>query len=391
MVDFLNPVVLILQLNEKTMPSPANRIWTLMARKLTNEISEEELQELEQLLRNHPDEHYAVEIITEQWQQTPKTDIPSLEKNFEKIWETIQLQELNNLNSPQRATTGISIVKIPSKKIIWLSLAAASIVGLCLVIVSQLSNSASQKTAAITPTEISTKYGSKTKLLLPDSTVVWLNSGSKLTYDNNYGKTIREVKLTGEAYFDVMKNAAKPFIIHTDKMDIKVLGTAFNVKCYPGEKTMETSLIHGSIEVTLKTRQSEKIILKPNEKLVLSNENYIRASPPNKNDTDIKSIAREPQALVSITPVTYTTTENAIIETAWLQNKLVFNKETFEDLASRMERWYGVSILFKYERLRKTRLTGSFENETVQQALKALQYTTQFKYTINKNEILIFK
>jgi transmembrane sensor len=372
------------------MPLPANRIWTLMARKLTNEISVEELQELEQLLRNHPDEHYAVEIITEQWKQTPKTDIPSLEKKFEKIWETIQLQEINNLNSTENKVLEIGQDKSGSKKIIWFSLAAASIIGLSLFIVSQFLNTASQKIATVAPYEISTKYGSKTKLLLPDSTVVWLNSGSKLTYDNNYGKTVREVKLVGEAYFDVVKNAAKPFIIHTDKMDIKVLGTAFNVKCYPGEKTMETSLIHGSIEVTLKTRQSEKIILKPNEKLVLSNENHYQSSPQNKNDTGTRSTAIEPQALVSITPVTYTTTENAIIETAWLQNKLVFNKETFEDLALRMDRWYGVSISFKDERLRKTRITGTFENETVQQALDALRYTTKFNYTIKKNEITIF-
>ena len=120
--------------------------------------------------------------------------------------------------------------------------------------------------------EISTRYGSRTKLLLPDSTQVWLNSGSKLSYNKTYGNGTREVTLSGEAYFDVVKNPAHPFIIHTVNIDIKVLGTAFNVKSFPGEKNTETSLIRGSIEVTFKNRPSEKIILKPNEKLITANE-----------------------------------------------------------------------------------------------------------------------
>jgi len=100
---------------------------------------------------------------------------------------------------------------------------------------------------------------------------------------------------------------------------------------------------------------------------------------------------QEPEALVSITPVTHDHIDNEVIETAWVYNRLVFNKETFEQLALRMERWYGVSIVFKDERLRNNRITGTFENETVQQALQALQYTTKFNYRINKNEITIFR
>jgi len=362
-----------------------------MARKLNQEISVEELQELEQLLPQHPDEHYAVEIIAEHWQQTPKTDKLPVEKSFEKLWENIQLKELEKLNNAEAALPALPWQKPRSKKIIWLSIAAACIIGLTFFLANKFTNAGSQNTAANTANEISTKYGSKTKLLLPDSTQVWLNSGSKLTYDNNYGKTLREVKLTGEAYFDVVKNAAKPFIIHTEKMDIRVLGTAFNVKCYPGEKSMETSLIHGSIEVTLKSRQSEKIILKPNEKLILSDENYNPSSTNKKTLTATNSTVQEPEALVSITPVTHDHIDNEVIETAWVYNRLVFNKETFEQLALRMERWYGVSIVFKDERLRNNRITGTFENETVQQALQALQYTTKFNYRINKNEITIFR
>ena len=366
---------------------PANRIWTLMARKLNHEISEDELQELEQLLRQHPDEHYAVEIITEQWEQCPKRDAILLEKSFQTLWDSIQSSELENIYPTEQISPSISNRRARSIKLIWISLAAACFAGIGFFIINLLTDNAAKKTAAIIPNEITTKHGSKTKLLLPDSTQVWLNSGSKLTYDNNYGKTLREVKLTGEAYFDVVKNADKPFVIHTEKMDIKVLGTAFNVKSYPGEKHVETSLIHGSIEVTLKSRQSEKIILKPNEKLILINEDYNN----NKKLAGKNKPEPLPEALVSIMPVTFDNIDNDIIETAWVHNKLVFNEETFEDLALRMERWYGVKIHFRNDGLRTNHITGTFENETVQQALDALQYTTPFKYTINKNEIAIFK
>lgn len=373
------------------MPLPAHRIWTLMARKLNHEISADELQELELLLRQHPDEHYAVEIITEQWNQSHQKDNTTLGKSFEKIWDVIQTNELQQLTAVTGHSPSIEPAKYRTHKLIWLSVAAATFIGLVFFSINTLTGDDTPKVAFITPNEISTKYGSKTKLLLPDSTQVWLNSGSKLTYNNDFGKTLREVKLSGEAYFDVVKNPIKPFIIHTEKMDIKVLGTAFNVKCYPGEKQVETSLIHGSIEVTLKSRQSEKIMLKPNEKLILTDDNYNRSSN-NKNQVAGKNnTAPEPQALVSIIPVTHNHADNDIIETAWLNNKLVFNKETFEELALRMERWYGVSIAFNDDRLRDNRITGTFENETVQQALKALQYTTRFNYTISKNEITIFR
>jgi ferric-dicitrate binding protein FerR (iron transport regulator) len=208
-----------------------------------------------------------------------------------------------------------------------------------------------------------------------------------MTYDKNYGVQLREVNLTGEAYFDVVKNTGKPFIIHTSQIDIKVLGTAFNVRCYPDEKNTETSLVRGSLEVSLKDRQ-EKIILKPNEKLVISNN-----EAGQEKETAAKTVQAiiQPANVIELGHLSLLPQDNSIVETSWVNNKLVFRSETFEELALKMQRWYAVNIIFKDERIKTKRFTGIFENEGIAEALSALKLTTPFSYSIDHEKIIISK
>jgi len=235
--------------------------------------------------------------------------------------------------------------------------------------------------------EIVTKNASKTNLVLPDGTKVWLNGGSKLSYDDTYGRKLREVILVGEAFFDVTKNPEKPFIIHTRKMDIRVLGTAFNVMCYPDEKKVETSLLRGSIEVTLKDRPTEKIYLKPNEKLTLIDDKVVNS--PGNNSRKIIPGTASAEPMIAISHITYQAKDSSVIETSWLQNKLIFESETFEEVAKKMEKWYDVSIQFSDESVKNLHFTGTFEKETVSEALSAMQITTPFHYSISKKRLII--
>ena len=234
--------------------------------------------------------------------------------------------------------------------------------------------------------EVSTHNGSKTHLVLPDGTRIWLNAGSRLTYDKNYGATQREVNLTGEAFFDVAHNADKPFLIHTARIDIKVLGTSFDVKSYSTDKTTEATLIRGSIEVSIKDRPSEKIILKPNEKLVVANDDSTlhRTRPVRHADDAVD------EPLVAIRKPTYEQATGAVIETSWVYNKLIFREEGFGDLARQMERWYGVTIRFTDPAQEDWKFTGTFESETIQQALNALRMTANFNFTIQDNQVTIY-
>ncbi len=370
-----------------------DRIWTLMSRKLSGEATVTELSELDELLRIHRDIDIPTQFVEEFWNiSTENDDEDFLEATFHLHADILEKKGFQ-LNSTHTETGSLSLEKPKyiSKKRRLFILTASSIFLMAVLLASIYFTSKSNNSIPnkIAKSEVSTKKGSRTKVQLPDGTNVWLNSSSKLTYDNqNFGNVIREVTLSGEAYFDVVKNKSKPFIIHTAKMDIKVLGTVFNVKCYPGEKTTETSLIHGSVEVSVKDRE-EKITMKPNEKLILINNEKIAAE--NNPETAAKNSTKINQPIIELSHLTLYPSNNEVVETGWVQNKLVFTNESLEDVASKMQRWYSVTIVIKNEQLKQELLTGIFEKETIQQALKALQYTTRFNYKTTNDTITISK
>jgi len=243
-----------------------------------------------------------------------------------------------------------------------------------------------------TLSQVSTKPGSRmTQIQLPDGSVVRLNSSSSLTYDKNFGKNVREVNLTGEAFFDVTKDSSHPFIIHTNVIDIKVLGTAFNVKSYPNDAITETSLIRGTVEVTVKNRSNAKIYLEPNQKLVVANDNSVlNTTSPHQHQQKANKPEVSAKQIYAVQPLTLSPVDSTIIETSWVANRLVFQEnETFKEMALKMERWYGVQIYFTSEEVAGYRPFASFKNETVTQALDELKLGLKFNYKIEGNIITI--
>ncbi|WPQ63117.1 FecR domain-containing protein [Chitinophaga sancti] len=230
-----------------------------------------------------------------------------------------------------------------------------------------------------------TAKGQKSTFIMEDGTRVTLNADSKLEYSDDFATKNREVYLTGEAFFDVHADPQKPFIIHTSKMDIKVLGTAFNVKSYPDEASSEATLIKGAIEVTVTDNPSEKIILKPSQKLVLTNFDSTR-----RKAVSIKDLVPNVPSVTSMTYLNDRKDSSVVMETSWLQNKLVFQDEDFGTLAKRMERYYNISIHFNRVGYRQLRFTGVLEGETIAEALNALHLTENFNYKIEDSTIVIY-
>jgi ferric-dicitrate binding protein FerR (iron transport regulator) len=363
------------------------RIWELMARKLAGEASVEELGELDQLLRTNPDLHFSIQAITDLWENTrPLADETSLQISYQQ--HVVRMQELGIAIGQETDDNNYLLQgarQAPRRRrAVWM-VAGFFVAVVVALFFYQLQPAAikTQARAEVTPSVISTRNGSKTKVQLPDGTQVWLNAGSRLTYDKDFGNRLREVTLIGEGFFDVVRNEHKPFIIHTAKMDIKVLGTRFNVRSYPTDKTTEAALIHGSIEISLKDRPAEKILLKPNEKIVVANKDTIK---PQEQATHGKE---NPEPLVAIQHLTYTRNDSSVIETSWVDNKLVFVKESFKDLAPRLERWYGVTLKLGDEKVAALRFTGIFTDETVEEAMQALTITAPFNYKFQGKTITI--
>jgi len=352
--------------------------WVLISKKLSGEASPAELKELENLVRDHPEWQYAIQNLEDLWKhQPPKSD---QETEDAYLLHLHRMKEKNIAFGDFPADT-VPISKNRVRKWYWVA-AAVFVVTAGLFAFGILFNKENTKALSVTKeeNEVTTHPGSKSKLQLPDGSVVWLNAGSKLTYKKEYGQQRREVILSGEGYFDVVKMEDKPFLIHTSNITIKVLGTAFNVKAYPEDKQTETSLIRGSIEVTIKNRPDNKIILSPNEKLIVENESFFKQE---------KDSVKTAQPVISINKLRHNPVDSTVAEIQWVENKLVFNDESFAEVAVKMERWYDVEIELTDPQLLQKRLTGNFEKETIEQALEALKISIPFSYEQTGSKIII--
>jgi ferric-dicitrate binding protein FerR (iron transport regulator) len=229
--------------------------------------------------------------------------------------------------------------------------------------------------------EIVTKRGSKSFVKLPDGTTVRLNTDSRLTYTIFSGGKTREVTLEGEAFFDVAHDSLRPFIIHSGKVKIKVLGTSFNVRNYPQDNVLETTLIKGKIEVSLESRPEDIIILKPTEKLIIA-KSQDELSNTTKGTTNIND-------KVVLTSITYLRHDSLVAETSWLNDRLVFVNQPLEKIAIELERKYAISITFKDPRVKNYRYTGVFDNVSLEKIFELIKYSKNINYKIDNKSIVI--
>lgn len=355
---------------------PQTLFWNLLAKKLAGEATPEELEQLDELMRQHPEWMYPAQHIQDLWNLKAVPQNPQQqEEAFARHLEQMKQKGISIPGSaPEEPDPFLQPPKKRNRRLL-IPIAALCILAAVLLVVWRPDTS---PPAVKQVSEVQTRSGSRTRLTLPDSSTVWLNAGSKLSYGTGFGTSHREVTLSGEAYFDVKKSKT-PFIIHTSAIRVTVLGTAFNVKSYPNEKTTETSLVRGKVEVTVNSRPGEKFLLEPNEKLVVAN---------NTQEMQKSSPGKKEEPLIVLGKITQLE-DSSIVETSWIDNKLVFMDESFAEVAAKMERWYNVEIKITDKKIAAARLTGTFENESVTTALKALQITTPFRFTQEQNRITI--
>jgi len=240
----------------------------------------------------------------------------------------------------------------------------------------------------ITYSEHKVSYGSKSQLVLPDGSKVWLNAGSKLRYSLQFNQAIREVYLEGEAFFDVSKNKNKPFLVRTTGVTIKVLGTAFNVKAYPDEKTIETSVQRGFVQVVSNIPSisgAQKVFLHANQKatfdkIVTRMENTAVVNKP--IEKEVKADTIEKAKTISVIDAVDVTTVSSWKDTRWK-----IEQERLDNLAVKIERRYDVKIIFDDQNLKSYVFSGVLEDESLEQVLNVIKLSAPVNYEVNQKVV----
>jgi transmembrane sensor len=236
-------------------------------------------------------------------------------------------------------------------------------------------------------TAIEAPLGSKSFVTLSDGSKVWLNAGSKLKYPNSFGKKRREVFLEGEAYFDVVKSKTTQFVVRTGYINIKVLGTEFNVKAYPEENTIQTTLVRGLITIngdpSKPAGPKEDIYKQPNQSLTfIKNPEIHEPEKDTRRKPDVKSEQRK-EDLVLLPEV------DPAIYTSWKDNRWKIQGESLFDLTVKLERRYNVKFQFNSESLREYKFTGILRDETLEQILNLMKLSAPIEYSIRDNTVIL--
>ena len=201
--------------------------------------------------------------------------------------------------------------------------------------------------------EINAPKGARIEFLLPDSTTGWLNSGATLRYPAQFAQN-RKVELTGEGFFNVMHREQSDFTVGVRDMDVKVLGTRFNVSAYDNDGVTEVVLQEGKVEIMGKTAAFNQVLM-PGEKI---------------------SFNREKKSLNKLTV-------DPKIYTAWIDGYLVIDNEPLSIIAKKFERWYNLEITIEDEVLKNFRFRATFQDEPIEEVLRFIAMTTPLTYRID--------
>ena len=209
-----------------------------------------------------------------------------------------------------------------------------------------------------------TPYGEKSKVVLSDGTVVWLNAGSTLKYSNKFNTANRKVELNGEGYFEVRRNEKLPFFVKTKDLQLQVLGTKFNFRDYPEDHEVVVSLLEGKVELNNLLKKEKEAILAPDERAILNKTN----------------------GRMTVETVT---ASNA---SQWTDGYLFFDEELLPDIVKELERSYNVTIRIANDSLNTFRFYGNFvrREQSIQEVLDALASTEKIQYKIEERNITIY-
>ena len=324
------------------------RFWELSTGKIHHDLNEGEEQELNSILSN----------------DKKKKQFEGIQQLNSKIRKVGLLKSVSIYRSQRKIQEQFRHKKIQ----MWTAVAKyAAIVLLAFTVgnifnLTDIFNTTEEKFA-----EVIAPMGQMSRVQLPDGSQVWLNSGTKLSYNNNFGTNSRNLRLQGEAFFKVEKSKI-PFKVKLKSMEIEVLGTSFNVVSYKKEDYSQVTLVEGEVKLK-KFSGKEILVLKPSEQYTVSD---------NCKNKKLKVVDT-----------------NFYIN--WINGKVVFDEERLEDVATKLRRWYNVRIDFSHPELKNIKFSGTIQkNKSVNHFTDAIEELLHLKveytsYSSKKDFILISK
>lgn len=300
--------------------------------------------------------------LLREWQQASPDNKTDLEK-YRKIWtETDSATQINRFDTAKawkKVDTNIESRQLRLRRLKNLAytvsgMAASLLIFLALTFYTGLFSSSESKIA------LTTTYGSRSEVILPDGSLVKLNAGSNLEYHFDQLSKTRSVDFSGEAFFEVAKSK-QPFVITTpDGIKVKVLGTKFNISAYSEDHLVQTSLVEGKVEMS--TGDAGQLVLSPGQ---------------------IASFDKQANKLEYITG-------EVSHQVGWTQNKLYMDNMSLQEVCIRLERWYDVDITLSNQDMgEKIHYTGVLKEQTVKDVLDALSRLSSISYEMKGKDIQI--
>lgn len=324
------------------MNNPANDFERLILDYFKNNSTPEEIQRITLLLKENPS-------FKEKFHEMSRAYALASSSYFERrrIGNFEQMRNRLNFHS-SRKQKHLRRIRIWSAAAILILLVGFSATLL------YMPSSSNQIPLAPSYCQVEIPRGATSKLTLPDGSVVHLNGSTTLKYDASLQHNPqREVYLSGEAYFEVAKNTEKPFIVHAEKVSIKVLGTVFNVSSYPENPDIQVSLLEGSVKVAADSEAKKEIILTPNEQAIYNKANG-RLS---MRKTD------------------------ATLQASWITGRMVFVNERLSDILKRIEKKHDVHILVQSPKINKEFFSGSIDLDlTLDEILSYIDVDNKFAW-----------
>ncbi|MFA5327470.1 MAG: FecR domain-containing protein [Prolixibacteraceae bacterium] len=335
----------------------------LLKKFAANKCSPDEVDAVFNWVQEQPDKITGENLLKNYWKELEVTELPD---NETALWRLYKIHHTINLNQSERLTEN-KIRSLLTKKFSPVRMLYRAAAILLIPVITLLVYTYVFQPELYSALNISQKYeivsppDSRTHFELPDGTKVWLNDESKMVYPQRFiGKT-RTVQLIGEAYFEVSPDKSKPFIVETQGIAVKAVGTCFNIKAYHGDPDIETTLESGKVIILKDTgKKSEICEMEPGQHFVFN------------RTTNKYSLKRED-------PAKYV---------SWREGKLIFQDDRLDQVAQRLSRWYNIQVKLKDPELSSLTYTATFVDETVYQILEMLEIVTPISYTVTERQKL---